>query len=133
MISSIPVLAYSPTTYDWRNTGLPVQRNDNMTWCEFNITENNSGSDQIPVDEQYFHISDRYFILENGKVISLTTKNFSNYATCTHTFRSGTYKIHLKNGKSCTVKTYSGQICTKCQTVKNSSLISSTYYPSCPH
>ncbi|WP_418417400.1 hypothetical protein [Blautia sp.] len=84
-------------------------------------------------EKTYFDISDEYFITDSGKIIfDFPTSNL--YTSCRHTYQNGIYYKHHKNtNSSCTMEKHSKKCCTKCGRCINDSLISSTYYPKCPH
>ena len=88
----------------------------------------------VSSDEEYFKHTDSYFITDNGKIIMIEPKDIQTRSSCSHTFVNGTLKKHIRNSKGgCSVKTYKGKICTKCNYTKNLALESTITYTHCPH
>ncbi len=85
----------------------------------------------IDTYEISFGGSDIFFIDEQGNRYDLTGN--SGRVICSHTFVSGKYNEHVKNGTGCTVTIYNAQICRKCEYVKVGNLYSQTKYEICPH
>lgn len=141
-ISCIPVFGYNPPTADLRSVpwtgffnpaeGAQVSVFDNGYEIDY-ITYDNE-NDTLPSDEKNFKYTDTFFITDNGKVIAIESTDIQTHANCSHTFVNGKLKKHLRNNKGgCSVKTYNGKICTKCNYTKNLSLQNTVIYPSCPH
>ena len=75
-----------------------------------------------------------YFITDNGDIIIIEPGDIQTYAGCSHIFVNGKHKNHSRNKNGgCTVKTYKGKICTKCNYTKDFSLDSTVTYSPCPH
>ncbi len=88
----------------------------------------------IPSDEIYFKDTENYFITDNGDIIIIEPGDIQTYAGCSHIFVNGKHKNHSRNKNGgCTVKTYKGKICTKCNYTKDFSLDSTVTYSPCPH
>lgn len=106
-----------------------------MTWMEFEFdSSSDTGSAiTIPEDENFFSDCNQYFLLEDGTVILLPDRNIQLFSGCKHSFKTGVLKKHISSGKSCTVNQYRGEICTKCNYIKNKTLVNSVYSPVCPH
>ena len=91
-------------------------------------------SSMIPSDEIYFKDTENYFITDNGDIIIIEPGDIQTYAGCSHIFVNGKHKNHSRNKNGgCTVKTYKGKICTKCNYTKDFSLDSTVIYSPCPH
>ncbi len=75
------------------------------------------------------------FIDEDGQIYPINDdENASTNALCNHTYVSGQASQHTKfSDGSCVVKTYNCQRCSKCGSVIQGSLISTTSYAVCPH
>ena len=76
------------------------------------------------------------FIAEDGTVMSVENGNAeaSTYATCRHSYVSGTATQHTKNASGgCTMKVYEAKKCSKCGTEKIGSLIRTLSEVKCPH
>lgn len=140
--SCIPVFAYNPPTADLRSVpwtgffnpaeGARVSVSDNGNEIDY-ITYFNESS-IVSSDEEYFKHTDSYFITDNGKIIMIEPKDIQTRSSCSHTFVNGTLKKHIRNSKGgCSVKTYKGKICTKCNYTKNLALESTITYTHCPH
>ena len=140
--SCIPVFAYNPPTADLRSVpwtgffdpaeGARVSVSDNGNEIDY-ITYINESS-IVSSDEEYFKHTDSYFVTDNGKIIMIEPKDIQTRSSCSHTFVNGTLKKHIRNSKGgCSVKTYKGTICTKCNYTKNLALESTTTYTHCPH
>ena len=141
-ISCIPVFAYNPPTADLRSVpwtgffdpaeGAQVSVFDNGNEIECITFEDESS--MIPSDEIYFKDTENYFITDNGDIIIIEPGDIQTYAGCSHIFVNGKHKNHSRNKNGgCTVKTYKGKICTKCNYTKDFSLDSTVTYSPCPH
>ena len=141
-ISCIPVFAYNPPTADLRSVpwtgffdpaeGAQVSVFDNGNEIECITFEDESS--MIPSDEIYFKDTENYFITDNGDIIIIEPGDIQTYAGCSHIFVNGKHKNHSRNKNGgCTVKTYKGKICTKCNYTKDFSLDSTVIYSPCPH
>lgn len=125
--SGIPVYAYE---------GTQMIRADEGT-AEFLLREGpnrtvrflDEGEEEL-VD---YIVYDKQFVDEDGNIYNL--ENPVTYGECTnHVFKSGKIQEHVKNSDgSCTVKTYSAEICAVCGYVKKGTLISENKYNPCPH
>ncbi len=141
-ISCIPVFAYNPPTADLRSVpwtgffdpaeGAQVSVFDNGNEIECITFEDESS--MILSDEIYFKDTENYFITDNGDIIIIEPGDIQTYAGCSHIFVNGKHKNHSRNKNGgCTVKTYKGKICTKCNYTKDFSLDSTVIYSPCPH
>ena len=141
-ISCIPVFAYNPPTADLRSVpwtgffdpaeGAQVSVFDNGNEIECITFEDESS--MILSDEIYFKDTENYFITDNGDIIIIEPGDIQTYAGCSHIFVNGKHKNHSRNKNGgCTVKTYKGKICTKCNYTKDFSLDSTVTYSPCPH
>lgn len=75
---------------------------------------------------------DRQFIDEEGNIYPIP--DAEPQWGCSHTFVSGKETRHNKNSDgSCNVYVYKAERCSKCGTVVQGDLLSSTYYPVCTH
>ncbi|RHS65995.1 hypothetical protein DW958_07200 [Ruminococcus sp. AM46-18] len=142
IISCIPVFAYNPPTADLRSvpwTGFfnPAEgaqisvfnHGNEITYIAYD-----DECDTIPSDENFFKYTDTFFITYNGEIISVEPTDIQALANCSHTFVNGTLKKHLRNSRGgCSVKTYKGKICKKCNYTKNLSLESTVTYSPCQH
>lgn len=136
LFAAVPVSAYSPEIIDLRNFSSDIQNGiEEVTWMEFEFdSSSDTGSAiTIPEDENFFSDCNQYFLLEDGTVILLPDRNIQLFSGCKHSFKTGVLKKHISNGKSCTVNQYRGEICTKCNYIKNKTLVNSLYSPVCPH
>lgn len=52
---------------------------------------------------------------------------------CDHSTKDVYVYVHKKSGSSCNYEKWNGIKCTKCGTTWKMDMLSSTYYPSCPH
>lgn len=85
--------------------------------------------DEQGIDEILY---DRQFTDEEGNVYLIPDEE--PHGSCDHNFEPGVETRHGKNSDgSCNVKKYNAERCSKCGTVRVGTLISSTYYPVCPH
>ena len=134
--------AYNPPTADLRSVpwtgffdpaeGAQVSVFDNGNEIECITFEDESS--MIPSDEIYFKDTENYFITDNGDIIIIEPGDIQTYAGCSHIFVNGKHKNHSRNKNGgCTVKTYKGKICTKCNYTKDFSLDSTVTYSPCPH
>ena len=142
IISCIPVFAYNPPTADLRSvpwTGFfnPAEgaqisvfnHGNEITYIAYD-----DECDTIPSDENFFKYTDTFFITYNGEIIAVEPTDIQVLANCSHTFVNGTLKKHLRNSRGgCSVKTYKGKICKKCNYTKNLSLESTVTYSPCQH
>ena len=136
LFATVPVFAYSPEIIDLRNFSSDIQNGiEEVTWMEFEFdSSSDTGSAiTIPEDENFFFDCNQYFLLEDGTVILLPDRNIQLFSGCKHSFKTGVLKKHISSGKSCTVNQYRGEICTKCNYIKNKTLVNSVYSPVCPH
>ena len=136
IFTAVPILAYSPSTLDWRQNFSEFQSQaDKITWMELELdSASDTKSNMTPAsDESAFSDCSRYFLLTDGTVIPLPDTNTRSLSKCSHTFESGIYKKHVTKGSSCTVKSYEGNLCVKCKAVLDLTLLQDTYWPACPH
>ena len=136
LFAAVPVSAYSPEIIDLRNFSSDIQNGiEEVTWMEFEFdSSSDTGSAiTIPEDENLFSNGNQYFLSDDGTIILLPDENVRPFSKCKHTFKSGVLKTHSNSGKSCTVKQYRAEICTKCKFTQNKTLISSLYSAVCPH
>ena len=90
--------------------------------------------DGIPTEEIPFITTDAYFMDEAGNVTYCSEEDVSVQATCSHSFKSGTFSTHDKNATGgCTMTFYSCQLCSKCGYIKNKVEQSRTTRKTCPH
>lgn len=69
----------------------------------------------VPFPLLKYFIYHRYFSTDNGDIIIIEPGDIQTYAGCSHIFVNGKHKNHSRNKNGeCTVKTYKGKICTKC-------------------
>lgn len=61
------------------------------------------------------------------------TFDISTYAYCDHSTVDMYIYKHKPDGKSCNMEKWNGIKCTKCNQVWTMDMLSSTYYPNCPH
>lgn len=136
LFATVPVFAYSPEIIDLRNFSSDIQNGiGEVTWMEFEFdSSSDTGSAiTIPEDENLFSDCNQYFLLEDGTVILLPDRDIQLFSGCKHSFKTGVLKKHISSGKSCTVNQYRGEICTKCNYIKNKTLVNSVYSSVCPH
>ena len=78
---------------------------------------------------------DKQFTDADEKVYLIQDENFTDvYASCTHTYATGTVSVHTKNATGgCTVTVYSAKRCTKCGYILTGDYISDINYAVCPH
>lgn len=122
LLSSSTVLAYTPmqTVRDY------YDYTTDETALYFNNTEQY---------DKLFNNSDTYFETEDHVIIPLTdTTSDTRAFICTHNFQTGYVSKHFPNNSGgCTMKTYNGKICTKCNHIEIYDLIGTSTYTKCPH
>lgn len=136
LFATVPVFAYSPEIIDLRNMSAEIQDGiKETTWMEFQMDSSTDMENvlTIPEDEKIFLECNQYFLSDDGTIILLPDENVRPFSKCKHTFKSGVLKTHSNSGKSCTVKQYRAEICTKCKFAQNKTLINLVYSPVCPH
>lgn len=76
---------------------------------------------------------DRQFVDGQGNIYEINPQ-MSSYLSCKHTYRSGEYQTHAKDGNGgCKVKIYEAKICTICHEVEVGDLIQSVTFSKCTH
>lgn len=134
IVSSFPVLAYSPKT---------------IVKSSF-IDSNMSLDDEfvyLNIDQDTFYVFDTYdpflefgtdhdiFVDKNGisNIVYGTTSQIER-SVCNHTWKSGQIHHHSKGSSGgCTVYIYEAQTCSKCNQCILGNLINSIQYTVCPH
>ncbi|MDE7334503.1 MAG: M56 family metallopeptidase [Lachnospiraceae bacterium] len=86
----------------------------------------------LDVNYEAFESSDKIFIDEKGNIYPIYDETVPQRG-CSHEWESGTMAEHSKNGAGCTVKVFSAQKCSKCNTIYKGELISTTTFTTCPH
>ena len=92
--------------------------------------------DDFSVDSLDFSAKDSVFIYETDENIQTLyfNSNIHRYATCSHSFQTGTLYNHIPDGKGgCTLKIYNTVMCIKCHYKKSQTLINTIKYQKCPH
>lgn len=136
LLPCIPIGAYEPETIDWRLVEDIEEKTVTMESLEaidwFSMESNPDPTSVLDsVDETAFQYTDQYFLLEDGTVIPLEEEQ--PHASCTHTWKNGQIKKHLKTGNGCTVTIYSAQRCSQCSAVRNKTYLNKIAYDICPH
>ncbi len=86
----------------------------------------------LPTDLD-FTLSDEIFTDESGNQYIITAEDKEAVRSCSHEYVKRTRNYHKKNGNSCTVYIYEGTYCKYCSHCLQETLISQTYYATCPH
>lgn len=141
-VNSLTAFAYPDVTYEGVETSTSQDDVDQaMEVDELLYIPDEAGDEQFTDITNYgigndIHILyDIQFIDAEGNIYPVQNEySTDGYASCTHTYSSGTVRKHTKNSNGgCTVESYSAQRCTKCGFILTGDLISTTIYVVCPH
>ena len=128
LASALTVLAYEPMQSSTEIAVSNLTEGDFMEFVPEGVNSTDSlfeDVDFLGYDEIFITDSDEYIVLEGYDTI---------YAICNHVYQNGTYYKHASNGNGgCTVYAYKAQICTKCNYLYVTDLLSTHTYVTCPH
>ena len=142
LVNSLTAFAYPDVTYEEVETSTSQDDVDEaMEVDEWVFIPDEADSEQL-ADITYYEIGDdshilyeEQFIDDEGNVYPIYDENSTNvYASCTHSYITGTVVKHTKNSNGgCTVRSYSAKRCSKCGLVVTGDLLSTVQYDPCPH
>jgi len=128
-ISSLTVCAYNESEKTPENLSF---RSDVLTdtTAYFEYEEPDETEIKLPSLANEKNVNS-YFIDEDGNMYEINENKAK--APCNHSYYSGTYTVHTKNGNGCIMDYYNAKRCTKCGNVVLGTRYNTVTYAVCTH
>ena len=137
-LSSLTVFAYQPDVLHKTETVEP-----SMDITEMYITEEELNKPmEVELDGRMVPLEllgceqEIIYLDEGGNVVieEYTGPAEVERILCNHSYTTGYRCVHMKSSSGgCTATIYKTEYCTKCNTIRNETYVSSTNYAVCPH